>query len=278
MLKALTNQLGRVLLYGALLGHVNIVFAQDPISLGVSPWTNKGHILKWSQSVVHHLENQSGKAIRLASADNLQLYMRKAMAQQFDAMFAPIHLALYLIKHHGYRPYATLRSKGNLLIVAVGSPQLSKLEDLKGVEIILPHELSGASLVAKHALREKGIPFTARVVNDHWQVMEALKAGRVKVGAVLDLVYEMQGESFRQFSKEVYRNPISWDALLIFPPKANSALESVFEPMLNAPELYKHTKFEGTFALSDAELEAMFESLAPYLKDLQGIIEAGGYR
>jgi len=242
------------------------------VKVGITPWTAKSQMLEWSKPAIEFVESKSNVKIKPASANDLFDYFNRAKHKHFDAMVAPLHLALYLIKHHEYQPILIIENDARQLVVTLKANDITSLDEFKSGVIWLPHPLTGGALFAKRELSKRSIRANIYHANDHWEVINALKSGKAKLGAVLDTVLAKLDEKSREQFRVIHRHPVSWEALVIAPVSKHKEMSAIFEPLIGKSPALNRKVVRSFDPVTEKRLQELFAKMAPYLDDMKAML------
>lgn len=238
------------------------------VTLGITPWTAKNQMLEWSKPAIRHVETQSNVKIKPASANDMFGYFNRAKYKHFDAMVAPLHLALYLVKHHSYKPILIIENDARQLVVTLKANDVTSLDDFKSGVIWLPHPLTGGALFAKRELSKRSIRANIHHANDHWEVINALKTGKAKLGVVLDTILAKLDEKSREQFRVIHQHSASWEAMLVTPEGKHKEMFTIFEPLIGKSPTIDRKVVRSFDPVTEKRLQELFAKMAPYLDDM----------
>lgn len=248
--------------------------ADEPteILLGIPPWTEKSHLLQWSTPAIEFVEQQSNVKIKPTSSHDLHGYFSRAAQHEYDVLVAPLHLALFLIRHYQYSPVMILRNNARQLIVTPKGTNIESLDDLTSGSIWVPHALTGGSLVTKRLLKDRSMRLHIHHAHDHWEVLNHLMSGKAKVGTVINTVLAKLDEPSQQQLNVIYRHPIPWEAMVITPTSKQETVLAIFEPLSGKTPDIDRQVVRSFEAVTEKALAELFEKMAPYLLDMEDLL------
>lgn len=249
------------------------VLAQAPVKFGISPWTTPQLLQAWAKPVEKALEKQTGVAFQISSSANLQKYLLAAVDGQFEMMQAPMHLGLYLIRHHNFKGVMFSRAKLKLILVTRRALSIDHLGQLKGTSMAVSGPVAIATLVVKEAMVNK--LFEAQLVpeRNHWQAMESLHQKRTHSAVVVDYLYGRLSSPLKSRLKVLYEFPVILDGLILTPPNSSSEFRANIHNALKNFKPHKSSLLKSFEKITQSELNEWYDVMNAYVASVHRYME-----
>ena len=244
------------------------VLAQEPVKFGVSPWTAPHLLQAWAKPVEEALEAQTGTAYQMASSASLQQYLLDAVEGRFEILQSPMHLGLYLIRHHDFKPVLFARAQLKMLVVTRQALSINYLAQLKGSSMAVTGRVSMSRLLAKEAIVNQLFDVHLIPERNHWKAMEALQQERVQSAVVVNYLYARLSPPLKKRLKVLYEFPITLDGLLLMPPSSNFKFRSRVAAGLKNFKPLKSSLLMGFEKITQPELNKWFVIMDTYVESV----------
>lgn len=241
------------------------VLAQETVKFGISPWTTPQLLQAWAKPVEQAMEKQTGISYQVASSANLQKYLLDAIQGEFEILQTPMHLGLYLIRHHRFKPVMFARAKLKLLVLTRQNLPIDYLAQLKGTSMAVSGPVAIATLVAKEAIVNQLFEVELVPEKNHWQALEALQKKRTQSALVVDYLFRRLSQPLKSRLKVLYEFPITLDGLLLMPPNSSNEVRADIAEGLMEFTPYKSSLLTQFEKVTEQELAQWFEVMNAYV-------------
>ncbi len=244
------------------------LLAQEPVKFGISPWTAPHLLQAWAKPVEEALEAQTGTAYQIASSATLHQYLLDAIEGRFEIVESPMHLGLYLIRYHDFKPVLFARAKLKLLVVTRQALSINHLDQLKGTSMAVTGPVAISTLIAKEAIANKLFEVNLAPEKNHWKAMEALQKRRTQSAVVANYLYGRLSPPLKKSLKVLYEFPIVLDGLLLMSPNSHSKLRSSIASGLKKFKPLKSSLLTGFEEITQQELNEWFKVMNAYVESV----------
>ncbi len=249
------------------------LLAQKPVSFGISPWTTPQLLQAWAKPVEEALEKQTGVAYQISSSANLQKFLLAAVDGQFEVLQAPIHLGLYLMRHHQFKGVMFSRAKLKLILVTRKELSIDHLAQLKGTLMAVSGPVAIATLVVKEAISNKLFEAQLAPERNHWQAMEALHKKRTHSAVVVDYLYGRLSQPLKSRLKVLYEFPVVLDGLVLTPANSSADAQANIRNGLKDFKPHKSSLLKGFEVITQQELNEWYEVMNAYVASVHRHME-----
>ena len=241
------------------------ILAAEPIKFGISPWTSPHLLQAWAKPVEEALEKQTGVSYQISSAANLQKYLLAAVEGQYEILQTPMHLGLYLVRYHNFKPLVFARAKLKLMVLTRQELSIEGLAQLKGTSMAVSGPLAMATFVAQEAIVNKLFNVNLVPERNHWKAMEALQKKRMQSAVVGNYLYARLSPPLKSRLKVLYEFPIELDGLLLVSPGSSPKhLDSITSGLLGF-EPHKSSLLTRFEKVTEKELNGWFDIMNTYV-------------
>jgi len=172
--------------------------ATDLLTWGVTPLANGRLHLIWAKPVIENLTKRTGLKVEFASARNLSLFLESVVRGEYDVVNLPLHIALYLMHHHNFKPVVRLKANANIILISKKLEFGGGFTDLSRMSLVLPDRISMAGFLAQDYFLSQDTNISVSYTDNHWQVVEEVLKGQEKIGAVVNTLLDVVSAGTRQ--------------------------------------------------------------------------------
>jgi hypothetical protein len=238
----------------------------DSVTLGVSPWTSPQLLHAWIEPMRARLEQQTGQLFTIKSSNDLESYLIDNIEGKFTASQMPLHMSLYLIRYHQFKPVLIARAGVRTYILTLansGINSLQALQELHHEPYLLPDPISIVGFMTKEALPGKPLSSYQHSKN-HWLVLNHLLNKNIKAGSVLSPMYDGLTESIKKQFKVIYESPLEFDGMYLMPPESSPKERIKVFNTLNGFKPDTKSIVKKIEPISDKELAYWFKVMGKY--------------
>jgi len=183
----------------------NLDPATELITWGVTPLANGRLHLAWAKPVLDALSKRTGLKVEFGSARTLSLFLENVVDGEYDIVNLPTHIALYLMRYHGFKPVVRLKANASIVLISKKVGMGGGFSNFSKVDLVLPDPISLAGFLAEDYFLSEGSQISIRYMDNHWQVIEGVLKEPAKIGAVVDILLKFISQGTRQQIEVLHR-------------------------------------------------------------------------
>lgn len=141
------------------------------VSMGIFPYVSTSKLIAHHKHLKEYIDKVSPYKLSLVTAKNPKIYISRTLANKYDIIYSPPHLARFLEKKHGFQRVAMTRHNVQGIFLVRKESNITKLADLKnktlsvGPTKTILHQIALKQLADIGLVNGKNI--TVKTVNTH---------------------------------------------------------------------------------------------------------------